>query len=91
MNIIVPDYQILNFETESLVISDLGMSKVHSQPLLSAIRQIKLSNLITREELEEVLSENGLNVKDAFEFLERIIPLKGVDEIYFEKTIIVHD
>lgn len=91
MNIIVPDYQILNFETESLVISDLGISKVNSQPLLNAIRQIKLSNLITREELEEVLSENGLNVKDAFEFLERIIPLKGVDEIYFEKTIIVHD
>lgn len=91
MNIIIPNYEILNFETESLVVSDIGVSKVCSQPLIKALRQLKLSKVMARTELDEVLSENGLNVNDAFRFLERIIPFRSAEEIYFEKTIIVHD
>lgn len=91
MNIIIPNYEILNFEAESLLVSDLGISKIHSQSLLKALRELKLSKLMTRAELDEVLAENGLNQNDAFAFLERVIPLKSVEEIYFEKTIVVHD
>ena len=91
MNIIIPNYEILNFEKESLVVSDFGISKVYSQPLLKALRQLKLSHVMTRGELDEILMENGLNQNDAFEFLEEIIPFKSIDEIYFEKTIVVHD
>ncbi|ANF87046.1 Microcin B17-processing protein McbB [Pseudomonas antarctica] len=91
MNIIIPNYEILNFETESLVISELGMSKVHSQPLLKALRKLKLSKVMTRVEFDEVLTENGLSKNKAFEFLERIIPFKFVEEVYFEETIVVHD
>lgn len=91
MNIIIPNYEILNFETESLVVSDLGISRIHSQSLLKALRKLKLSNVMSREELDEILTENGLDQNNAFEFLEGVIPFKSVDEIYFEKTIVVHD
>jgi McbB family protein len=91
MNIIIPSYEILNFETESLVVSDVGISKIHSQPLLNVLRKLKLSNVMTKIELDELLAENGLIQSDAFDFLERIIPFKCIDEIYFEKTIVVHE
>ena len=91
MNIIIPNYEILNFETESLLISDVGISKIHSQSLLKALRQIKLSKLMTKVELEEVLAENGLSQSGAFEFLERVVPLRLAEEIFFEKTIVVHE
>lgn len=32
-----------------------------------------------------------MNACDAFEFLEKIIPLIAREEMYFEKTIVVHD
>jgi hypothetical protein len=38
MNIIVPDYEILNFDTESLIVSDFGISKIHSEGLLKVLR-----------------------------------------------------
>jgi McbB family protein len=90
MNITIPNYQILNFETESLVISEMGVSKVHSQSLLKALKTIQLSSSITKDELHAVLSENGLNADSAFGFLEKIIPFKVVEELYFEKIIVVH-
>ena len=83
MNIIIPNYEILNFETESLLISELGISKIHSQSLLKALRELKLSKLMTKAEVDEVLAENGLNQSDAFAFLERVIPLKSAEDIYF--------
>lgn len=91
MNIIIPNYEILNFETESLLVSDIGISKIHSQPLSKALRKLKLSKVMTKVELDEVLAESGLNQSDAFAFLERVIPLRSVEEIYFEKTIVIHD
>ncbi|MDQ0741026.1 McbB family protein [Pseudomonas sp. W4I3] len=90
MNITVPNYQILNFEKESLVMSEIGVSKVHSQSLLKALRAIQSTSLITKEELQAVLSENGLNPDSAFGFLEKIIPFKEVEDLYFEKIIVVH-
>lgn len=77
MNITIPNYEILNFEAESLLISDVGVSKIHSQSLIRALRQLKLSKLMTKVELDEVLAENGLNQNDTFAFLERAIPLRS--------------
>jgi len=77
MNITMPNYEILNFEAESLLISDVGISKIHSQSLIRALRQLKLSKLMTKVELDQVLAENGLNQNDAFAFLERAIPLRS--------------
>jgi len=73
----MPNYEILNFEAESLLISDVGISKIHSQSLIRALRQLKLSKLMTKVELDQVLAENGLNQNDAFAFLERAIPLRS--------------
>lgn len=77
MNITIPNYEILSFEAESLLISDVGVSKIHSQSLIRALRQLKLSKLMTKVELDEVLAENGLNQNDTFAFLERAIPLRS--------------
>lgn len=77
MNITMANYEILNFEAESLLISDVGVSKIHSQSLIRALRQLKLSKLMKKVELDEVLAENGLNHNDAFAFLERAIPLRS--------------
>jgi McbB family protein len=79
MNITIPNYEILNFEKESLVIFDMGVSKVHSQPLLKALRQLRLSSMMTKIEMDEVLSEHGLEASSAFEFLKGIIPFKDDD------------
>lgn len=91
MNIIVPDYEILNFDTESLIVSDFGISKIHSEGLLKVLRQLQLSNGVTRAEIDGMLSDNGLNISDAFGFLERVIPFKTIGEMYFEKIIVVHE
>ncbi|WP_321864351.1 hypothetical protein [Pseudomonas paraveronii] len=79
MNITIPNYEILNFEKESLVISDMGVSKVHSQPLLKALRQLRLSSMMTKIEMDEVLSEHGLEASSVFEFLKGVIPFKDDD------------
>ncbi len=42
MNIIIPSYEILNFETESLVVSDVGISKIHSQPSAKCASKVKI-------------------------------------------------
>lgn len=91
MNVIIPNYEILNFDAENLVVSDVGISRIHSQSLLEVLRKLMLSKIMTKEELDEVLAESGIGGDEAFEFLERIIPLKTVDEIYFEKTMVIHD
>lgn len=91
MNIIVPNYEILNFEAESLVVSDIGMSKVYSKPLLKILRELKMFKEITKVELEELFVENGLDESSALEFIGKIIPFRRVEEVYFEKTIILHD
>lgn len=86
MNIIIPNYEILNFDTENLVVSDVGISRIDSQPMIEVLRRLTLSKVMTKEELDEVLMEHGIGGNEAFEFLEAIIPLRFVDQIYFEKN-----
>lgn len=90
MNIIIPNYEILNFDVGSLIVSDTGVSKVHSQPMLEVLRELKLSRVMTKLEFDELLAKNGLDNSGAFEFLERIIPVRSVESIYFERTVIFH-
>lgn len=91
MNILIPNYEILNFEAESLVVSDTGVSKIYSQSLLDVLRQLQLHTVMTKTELDEILAEKGLVVSGAFEFLEKIMPLRPVEDMYFDKVVIVHD
>lgn len=59
MNITIPNYEILNFETEATVVSDIETSKMHSQSLLALLQKLKLSKVMTKVELDEMLSEVG--------------------------------
>ncbi len=91
MNIIIPNYENINFDTKGLFVSDVGISRVYSRPLLEVLKILSSSKVIAKEELDEILAEYGIDQNEAFEFLGRIIPLKAVEEIYFEKTVIAHD
>ncbi|MCF5658253.1 McbB family protein [Pseudomonas poae] len=91
MNIKIPNYEILNFDRESLIVSDVGVSKVHSQPLVNVLSKLQLSSMITKSEINELLLENGLDADKAFQYLEKIFPFKAVSDTYFEKIVIIHD
>lgn len=59
MNITIPNYEILNFETSSLVVSDVGVSAVYSKSLLEALRELQVSKIMTKVELDGVLCRFG--------------------------------
>ncbi|NMZ23068.1 McbB family protein [Pseudomonas proteolytica] len=92
MNITIPSYEILNLESEDLIVSELGISRIHSKPLLSALRKLSSRLVMAEDEINEVFSEHGLMPSCAFDFLEAAVGLRrDVGEIYFKKTIFVSD
>lgn len=92
MIIKIPNYEILNFDKNSLIISESGISKIHSQPLLNALKKMKTHSALTEEDVAEIFAENGLTPNSTFEFLEKALGLKRYEnEAYFEKTVIISD
>lgn len=92
MNITIPSYEILNLESEDLIVSELGISRIHSKPLLSVLRKLSSRLVMAEDEINEVFSEHGLMPSCAFDFLEAAVGLRrDVGEIYFKKTIFVSD
>jgi McbB family protein len=88
----LPSYEILNFNADSLVVSKCGVSRISSPPLLAVLAKLKSYKVISRVELEEILSEYGLNPIVAFGFLEKVIPIKeSYDRLFFEGSVIAHD
>ena len=71
MNITVPNYEILNFENKSLVGPRNGGSKLNSQSLLKALRQLQMSEAMTKSQVDKILVENGFYANDVFEFLDK--------------------
>ena len=71
MNITIPNYEILNFQNKSLAGSRSDDFKVHSKPLLKALRQLQLFGAMTQSEVDIILSENGFYANDVFEFLDK--------------------
>jgi len=88
----IQSYEILDFNSDNLVVSKKGVSKISSPPLLAALNKLKSYKNISRGELNEVLSTHGLNPEPAFDFLEKIISIKDAcEDLYFDKTIVAHD
>ncbi len=92
MKLNIQNYEILNFPSDNLVISERGISRISSPPLLEALTKLKHYDNITKLKLNEILSEHGLNPESAYNFLERVLAIReAVDNTYFEKTIVVHE
>lgn len=88
----IQSYEILDFNSDNLVVSKKGVSKISSPPLLAALNKLKSYKNTSRDELNEVLSTHGLNPEPAFDFLEKIISIKeACENLYFDKTIVAHD
>lgn len=88
----IQSYEILDFNSDNLVVSKKGVSKISSPPLLAALNKLQSYKNISRSELNEVLSTHGLNPEPAFDFLEKIISIKDAcEDLYFDKTIVAHD
>lgn len=88
----IQNYEILNFQSESLVVSKKGVSKISSPSILAALTKLKGRTNISKAEFHEILSAHGLNPDSAHEFLERALSIEeDVGQIYFERTIVAHD
>lgn len=88
----IQSYEILNFATDSLIVSKRGVSRISSPALLAALKKLKNYKNISKMEFDEILSDHGLNSECAYEFLEKAISIKeDVNDLYFEKTIVAHD
>lgn len=91
MRLSMSNYDILNLTHDALVVSDRGISKISSPPLLNALSRLKNYSTITRSELDEILTENGLNPETAYTFLESAISIRPAYAPHFEKVFIIHD
>jgi len=94
MNISIHNYEILNFPKENLIVSEIGVSKISSPSLLNALKTIKNRNQsnISKEEINDILVENGLDSEAAFSFMEKALLIKkSIHEYYFKKIIFIHN
>jgi len=92
MNLNIHNYEILNFTTDHIVISKKGISKIRSASLLGVIRKLHNKNNITKEELNVLFTDHGLDCDDAYSTLDKILTIKvESDNRYFDEVIVAHD
>ncbi|WP_408597099.1 McbB family protein [Pseudomonas sp. PLMAX] len=91
MMLTIQSYDILNFPTDSLIVSRRGVSKISSPDLLAALTKLKKYTNISKVEFDQILMDHGLNPECAYEFLEKALSIKDCTNLYFEKTIVAHD
>lgn len=92
MKLNIQSYEILNFPSGNLLVSKRGVSKINSLSLLAALSKLQSYTSISKAELNDVLSEHGLNPEAAYKFLEKAISIKeAIGDLYFEKAIVAHD
>ncbi|MHC6224737.1 McbB family protein [Pseudomonas sp. X10] len=88
------NYEILNFETEPLVYSAKGITKITNPNLASALHKIiKLKETgVAPSLIEEILKEEGVHAQSALQFLKDIAILSNdIPAPYFSKAVIYCD
>jgi McbB family protein len=92
MKLSIQNYNLLNFNSDSVVISQKGVSRVKSPSLLEVIRRLNNRSSITDNELLGLFSEYNLDQEEAYQSLEGIIDIQTEKDAFYFKTIIVaHD
>lgn len=94
MQIRINNYEILNFDTDTLLYSEKGITKIHSPNLERALRAIKETHLpeTTTGQLNRVFQEHNLEPDEVLEFLKQVLTISQIKENpYFNKAHIYHD
>ncbi|WP_449431833.1 McbB family protein [Pseudomonas putida] len=88
------NYEILNFESDPLIYSSHGITKITDTHLAQALRKIneRNKNEASIEFIQETLSREGLCVESAIEFLKSIAVLAhDTPQPYLQRTIVFCD
>lgn len=92
MNLKIHNYDILNFETNNIVISEKGVATVNSPSLLEIFKKLQSRKNISEEELLNLFHTYKLDTKEAHTSLQAIIGLREeIGSSYFGNVIVVHD
>ncbi|EJM12780.1 hypothetical protein PMI22_05226 [Pseudomonas sp. GM21] len=92
MNLKIHNYNILNFESQNILISEKGVARVNSPTLLKVIAKLKDKKTITEDELYKLFHEHNLDKGDAYLSLKTLLGLDAEKEpAYFKKTFVIHD
>ncbi|MNJ34883.1 hypothetical protein D3C77_296090 [compost metagenome] len=81
MLIKVNNYEILNFETDTLLYTKSGITKLNSSPitsLLSELEEFKAQTL-SRSNLIEIIEQYNLNPQETLSFLNNTYTIQSVN------------
>lgn len=88
------NYEMLNFNSEKIIISEKGISKINSPLLWNALLDLKsiIGNDIHDEHLDKLIEKHDLPTNDTKSFLKTIVRFntRTVDK-YYDETFIIHD
>lgn len=91
MKLSIENYNLLNFNNDSIIISPKGVSRVTSPSLLDVLKKLQNRTSISEADLSSLLSEHHLDYEDAYRSLEKSVGLKSDRPLFFEKIIVAHD
>ncbi|UQB78913.1 McbB family protein [Pseudomonas shirazica] len=90
----IHNYEILNFDSEPMIFSSTGFTKITDPKLAKALRHIAdtQSSLLHRDELEQILTKEGLHLQSSIEFLKSILIVGDqTNAPYFENAVLYSD
>lgn len=88
------NYEILNFDTDPVVFSNAGFTKINDQNILRALQRIEnaQSKILERDTLEKILEDEKLQITSAIDFLKSIHVIgETLDAPHFKNTHIYSD
>lgn len=94
MQIRINNYEILNFDTDILLYSEKGITKINSSDLELALIAIKETHLpeTTTEQLQKTFREHNLEPNETLELLKKVLAINPIKENpYFQQARIYHD
>lgn len=92
MKLSIQNYNLLNFNDNYVIISEKGVSRVNSTPLVEVVRALNNRNTITDDELFALFDEYSLNPDEAYTSLQASLGLAPVSKNeFFSSVILAHD
>ncbi len=94
MKLHISDFQMININEHTIVISEKGVTKIQSRPLIHALHKLRTltSTSHTKKYVLNLLEKFELNAGEAFTFLEKILNIHYPSaDPYFKHIIIAHE
>lgn len=92
MKLNIYNYELLNFDSASAIISEKGIARVDSPAMLKLLKELKSVECITKSDLNTMCSNHSLDPTSAYNFLKTAIRIEGEKNIHhFNTALIAHD